>query len=141
MNRQQQIIKTYLKIAKTISELSRCNKAKVGAVIVNDNNIVAYGYNGTPSGYCNTCEDENNKTFKEVIHAETNAILKAGRLTVGADLYLTLSPCIDCCKLIKQSGIKHVYFLTAYKDLSGLEKFKIPYTKIHANIKTKNPDY
>lgn len=132
MERSLKINKVYLKIALNISELSRCSRAKVGAIIVKDKNIISYGYNGTPSGFCNICEDENNNTKPEVIHAETNAILKAGKLSKGANLYLTLSPCIECCKLIKQAEISHVYFINKYRDLSGLEIFKIPYT--HVNL-------
>jgi len=132
MERLLKINKIYLKIALNIAELSRCNRAKVGAILVKDKNIISYGYNGTPSGFCNECEDKNNNTKSEVIHAETNAILKAGNLSNGSDLYITLSPCIECCKLIKQAGISHVYFIEKYRDLSGLITFKIPFT--HVNL-------
>jgi dCMP deaminase len=128
--RHKQQIEVYLKIALTISELSRCKNAKVGAIIVKDKNIISYGYNGTPSGFCNECE-ENGITKKEVLHAESNAILKAGTQANGANLFLTLSPCIDCCKLIKQAGINHVYFIEKYRDFSGLDILKIPYTFIN----------
>lgn len=130
MNRNFQLIKVYLEIAKTIATLSRCENAKVGAIIVKDKNIISYGYNGTPSGFCNQCEDENSITYDHVIHAETNAILKAGINSKGADLFLTLSPCVNCCKLIKQAGIRHVFFLQEYRDTSGLSKLKIPYTHV-----------
>jgi dCMP deaminase len=135
-NRKKDIMRTklyhrvYMKIAIEISNLSRCNRAKVGALIVNNKNIISYGYNGTPSGFCNDCE-ENNITKDEVIHAETNAILKAGKNAYDSTLYLTLSPCLECCKLIKQSGIKKVYYLNEYRDLNGLEKLKIDYERLY----------
>jgi dCMP deaminase len=130
MERSLKIIKTYLKIASNISELSRCNRAKVGAILVKDKNIISYGYNGTPSGFCNECEDSNNITKPEVIHAETNAIIKAGGLSNGSEMFITLSPCIQCCKLLKQAGITHVYFSEQYKEIDGLILFKIPYTHV-----------
>jgi dCMP deaminase len=129
MSRREQFIRTYINIAKEVGQLSRCERAKVGALIVNGNNIVSYGFNGTPAGFCNTCE-EDNVTLPEVIHAECNAILKAGSLARGADLYLTLSPCIECCKLIKQVGIDTVYFAELYRDTSGLDKLKIKYEHV-----------
>jgi dCMP deaminase len=127
--REQQFKEVYLNIAKEVGTLSRCIRAKVGAVIVKDGNIVAYGYNGTPSGFSNVCE-EDNVTLPEVIHAECNAILKAGRDAKDADLYLTLSPCVECCKLIKQAGIKTVYFRQMYRNTEGLDKLKINYVHI-----------
>lgn len=130
MNRDYLFNKVYMTIAYQIAELSRCNRAKVGALIVNDKNIVSYGFNGTPEGFCNDCED-NNITKDEVIHAETNAILKAGIKAKGSTLYVTLSPCLQCCKLIKQSGIKKVYYLNEYTDLNGLEKLKIDYERLY----------
>lgn len=133
MDRKDQFNKAFMSIALEISKLSRCNRAKVGAIIVKDNNIVSYGYNGTPSGYCNDCE-ENGSTKKEVIHAECNAILKSKSDINGADLFVTMSPCVECCKLIKQSGIKHVYFLDEYRDLDGLNLLKINYTKLKISI-------
>ena len=123
-------LNTYMELAIVVSNLSRCNRAKVGAIIVKDKNIISYGYNGTPEGFCNDCEDENNVTKQEVIHAECNAILKAGVNAKDSDLFLTLSPCFECCKLIKQSGIKHVYFLKMYRDLSGLRSLQIPFTML-----------
>jgi dCMP deaminase len=128
--RKKQFDITYLKIAIEIANLSRCKRAKVGAIIVKENNIISFGYNGTPSGFCNSCENKKNITIDEVIHAETNAILKAGDKCNGATLYVTLSPCVNCCKLIKQSGISKVIYLNAYRDLSGLNKLKINYEKI-----------
>jgi len=130
-SRRKQFNITFANIAKQVALLSRCKRAKVGAIIVKDRNIISFGYNGTPCGFCNTCEDENGETKNEVIHAEANAILKAGKHAEGSDIYLTLSPCIECCKLIKQSGINKVYFLNEYRDLSGLKKLKIKYERIN----------
>jgi dCMP deaminase len=110
-------------------------REKVGAVIVRDGNILSYGYNGTLPGTDNTCEN-NNKTKKDVVHAEINAIAKCARSTVstdGAELYCTLSPCEECAKLIVQSGIIAVYYTKEYRDTSGLElllKSKVKYGKI-----------
>jgi len=130
MERAKQLQETYIEIALTIAKLSRCNRAKVGAILVKDRNIISYGYNGTPAGFCNECEDQNGNTKREVIHAEANAILKAGKEAKDSDLYLTLSPCVECCKLIKQAGIRHVYFIQEYRDKYGLETLEIPYTFI-----------
>lgn len=126
---------TYIEICKVISRHSKCNRSKVGCIIVKNNRIISIGYNGTPSGFCNKCE-KNNKTKKEVIHAESNALMKcasSNESSLGSDLYCTLSPCIDCCKLIVQSGIKNVYFAEYYKCKKGLyllKKAKIHYEKI-----------
>lgn len=121
--KQKKLDSVYLNIAKEISTLSHCQRAKVGAVIVKDGNIVSFGYNGTPSSMDNCCED-GNATISEVIHAEMNAILKAaksGYSVNGATLYLTLSPCKECSKLILQSGIERVLYLEEYRDVSGIE--------------------
>lgn len=127
--------KTFINISKIIAKNSYCKKKKVGCIIVKNNQILSFGYNGTPHGFCNKCE-KNNITKKEVLHAESNAILKCAKShtsTEGAILYITLSPCFDCCKLIVQSGIKEVYFHEKYHDLSGLKllkKSKIKYERI-----------
>tara|TARA_B100000925_G_scaffold61003_1_gene40976 strand:+ start:601 stop:1026 length:426 start_codon:yes stop_codon:yes gene_type:complete len=113
----------YLKMASTWGELSHCHRKKVGALIVKDRMIISDGYNGTPSGFENACEDEDNYTKWYVLHAEANAILKVAASTqscVGATLYLTLSPCRECSKLIHQAGIIRVVYSKAYKDDSGL---------------------
>jgi dCMP deaminase len=130
LKRVNKFNKVFLNICKEIASLSRCNRAKVGAVIVKDKKIISFGYNGTPDGYCNECEDENNITKKEVLHAESNAILKAKTNLKDSVLYLTLSPCVECCKLIKQAGIKKVFFIEAYRDMSGLHLFKIDFEQI-----------
>jgi len=114
----------YLKMAQTWGQLSYCERKKVGALIVKDRMIISDGYNGTPSGFENICEDEVHYTKWYVLHAEANAILKVAASTLscrGATLYITLSPCQECSKLIHQSGIIRVVYSKAYKDISGLE--------------------
>ena len=116
--------KAYLRIAKEWSLLSYCHRKQVGAIIVRDRMIISDGYNGTPSGFENCCEDENGLTNWDVLHAEANAILKVARSTQtcdGATLYITLSPCKECSKLIHQAGIKRVVFHMAYRDTSGVD--------------------
>lgn len=118
--------KVFINIAKETSTLSHCVRSKVGAVLVLNGNIISFGYNGTPSGMSNNCE-ENDVTLPYVIHAEINVILKAaktGNSVDGSTLYLTLSPCIDCSKVILQSGIKRVVYLTEYRNLDGVNFLK-----------------
>jgi len=117
----------YLKMAKEWAKLSYCKRKQVGALIVKDKMIISDGYNGTPTGFENVCEDDENYTKWYVLHAEANAILKVASSTQsckGATLYITLSPCKECSKLIHQSGIKRVVYLNAYKDDSGLNFLK-----------------
>ena len=114
----------YLKMAREWAKLSHCERKQVGALIVKDRMIISDGFNGTPSGFDNCCEDEEGKTKWEVLHAEANAILKVAASTQSAEgstLYVTLSPCRDCSKLIHQAGIKKVVYSRAYRDTSGLE--------------------
>ncbi len=114
----------YLKMAKEWAKLSYCKRKQVGALIVKDRMIISDGYNGTPSGFENVCEDDEGYTKWYVLHAEANAILKVAASTQsckGATLYITLSPCKDCSKLIHQSGIKRVVFIHKYSDVSGLD--------------------
>ena len=116
--------KAYLKMALEWGELSYCERRKVGALIVKDKMIISDGYNGTPTGFENFCEDDEGYTKWYVLHAEANAIAKVSsstQSTNGATLYITLSPCKECCKLIFQSGIKRVVYNKKYKDTSGLE--------------------
>ena len=113
----------YLKMAKTWASLSHCKRKQVGALIVKDGMIISDGYNGTPSGFDNCCEDDHGDTHWYVLHAEANAILKVSKSTnsaSGSTLYLTLSPCKECAKLILQSGIERVVFENRYKDDSGI---------------------
>lgn len=114
----------YLRIAREWSKLSYCKRKQVGAIIVKDKMIISDGYNGTPSGFENICEDEDGTTKWYVLHAEANAISKVAKSTQScenATLYITLSPCKDCSKLIHQSGIKRVVILEKYKDFSGFD--------------------
>lgn len=114
----------YLRMAREWGKLSYCHRKQVGAIIVKDKMIISDGYNGTPTGFENICEDEDNATKWYVLHAEANAILKVASSTQsckGATLYITLSPCKDCSKLIHQSGIKRVVYTRAYKDLTGVK--------------------
>lgn len=126
-NKQLRYDKAYLRMANTWAELSHCSRKKVGAIIVKDGMIISDGYNGTPAGFDNCCENENGETHWYVLHAEANAILKLARSTnngVGSTLYLTLSPCKDCSKLILQAGIRRVVFMNNYKDETGVQFLK-----------------
>ena len=123
-DKQKKYDKAYMKMAQTWGELSHCERKKVGALIVKDRMIISDGYNGTPSGFENECEDENYYTKWYVLHAEANAILKvaaSAQSCEGATLYITLSPCRECSKLIHQAGIKRVVYSVEYKDRSGLD--------------------
>ena len=125
--KQNQYDRAYLDMAKRWGELSYCKRKKVGALIVKDRMIISDGYNGTPTGFENICEDEENYTKWYVLHAEANAILKVASSTQscrGATLYVTLSPCRECSKLIHQSGIIRVVYSVEYKDTSGIEFLK-----------------
>ena len=122
--KQKRYDKAYMKMAQTWGELSHCERKKVGALIVKDRMIISDGYNGTPSGFENECEDENYYTKWYVLHAEANAILKvaaSAQSCEGATLYITLSPCRECSKPIHQAGIKRVVYSVEYKDRSGLD--------------------
>tara|TARA_Y100000590_G_scaffold68730_1_gene74920 strand:+ start:109 stop:528 length:420 start_codon:yes stop_codon:yes gene_type:complete len=123
-DKQTKYDKAYLKMALEWGELSYCKRRKVGALIVKDKMIISDGYNGTPTGFENVCEDDEGYTKWYVLHAEANAIAKVSsstQSTKGATLYITLSPCRECSKLIFQSGIKRVVYNKKYKDTSGLE--------------------
>ena len=116
--------RAYLKMALEWAKLSYCERKKVGALIVKDRMIISDGYNGTPSGFENVCEDENHYTKWNVLHAEANAIMKVAASTQScqdATLYITLSPCKECSKLIHQAGIRRVVYHKKYKDATGLE--------------------
>jgi dCMP deaminase len=122
--KQQKYDRAYLRMAKEWGMLSSCKRKQVGAIIVKDRMIISDGYNGTPTGFENFCEDEDGYTKWYVLHAEANAILKVASSTQscqGATLYITLSPCRECSKLIHQSGIKRVVYQIGYKDDSGLQ--------------------
>ena len=134
--KQLKFDKAYLRMANEWGKLSHCQRKQVGAIIVKDRMIISDGYNGTPSGFENHCEDEDGITKWYVLHAEANAILKVAASTQSckdATLYITLSPCKDCSKLIHQAGIKRVVFQKKYKDNSGLvflEKAGVQFTHI-----------
>src|SRR5690606_35264832 len=117
----------YMRMAMEWGKLSHCERKKVGALIVKDKMIISDGYNGTPSGFENICEDEEGYTKWYVLHAEANAISKVASSTQscrGATLYITLSPCKECSKLIHQAGITRVVYHLAYKDDDGLDFLK-----------------
>jgi len=116
--------RAYMRMAHEWAKLSHCERKKVGALIVKDRMIISDGFNGAPSGFDNCCEDENDVTRWYVLHAEANAILKvasSAQSSRDATLYITLSPCKECSKLIHQAGINRVVYQTAYKDTSGVD--------------------
>ena len=123
-NKQLRYDIAYLKMAEEWSKLSHCKRKQVGSLIVKDKMIISDGYNGTPTGFENFCEDDEGYTKWYVLHAEANAIAKVSgstQSTKGSTLYITLSPCRECSKLIFQSGITRVVYSKKYKDLSGVE--------------------
>jgi dCMP deaminase len=122
--KQARYDRAYLRLAVSWAKLSHCNRKQVGAIIVKDAIIISDGYNGTPAGFDNCCENETGETHWYVLHAEANAILKVAKSTNNckdATLYLTHSPCKDCSKLVLQSGIKRLVYQQAYKDTSGID--------------------
>lgn len=122
-DKQRRYDLAYLRMAREWARLSHCTRKQVGALIVRDGMIVSDGYNGAPSGFPNVCENEEGETHWYVLHAEANAITKLARSThtaQGATLYITLSPCRDCSKLIRQAGIRRVVYTHPYKDDSAL---------------------
>ena len=125
--KQQKYDIAYMRMALEWAKLSYCKRRQVGALIVKDKMIISDGYNGTPSGFENYCEDENGYTKWYVLHAEANAILKvasSAQSSRGATLYITMSPCKECSKLIHQAGIIRVVYHVEYKDNSGLDFLK-----------------
>ena len=127
MEKQKNLDLRYIRMARIWSENSYCIRRKVGALLVKDKMIISDGYNGTPAGFENVCEDENNLTKSYVLHAEANAITKVARSnnsSEGATLYITASPCIECAKLIIQSGIKRVVYSEHYRLEDGLDLLK-----------------
>jgi cytidine/deoxycytidylate deaminase family protein len=122
-NKQQTLDYRYLRMAKIWAENSYCKRRKVGALVVKDQMIISDGYNGTPSGFDNVCEDSRDLTFPYVLHAEANAITKLARSSNNSDgstLYVTASPCIECAKLIIQAGIKRVVYAEKYRLEDGI---------------------
>ena len=127
MDKQHKLDIRYLRMARIWAENSYCQRRKVGALVVKEKMIISDGYNGTPSGFENVCEDENNLTKPYVLHAEANAITKvakSGNSSQGATLYVTASPCAECAKLIIQSGITRVVYRDAYRLTDGIDLLK-----------------
>lgn len=123
-SKQRFLDERYLRMARIWSENSYCKRRQVGALIVKEKSIISDGYNGTPSGFENLCEDENDKTKPYVLHAEANAITKVAKSSnssEGATLYVTASPCIECAKLIIQAGIVRVVYSEMYRCCDGIE--------------------
>ncbi len=124
MNKQDKIDSRYMRMARIWAENSYCTRRQVGALLVKNQMIISDGYNGTPSGFPNKCEDETNTSFPFVLHAEANAITKVARSnnsSDGATLYVTASPCMECAKLIIQAGIKRVVFGELYRISDGID--------------------
>lgn len=124
MDKQAKVDRLYMRMARIWAENSYCERRKVGALLVKNQMIISDGYNGTPSGFENHCEDENNVSKPYVLHAEANAITKVARSnnsSNGATLYVTASPCIECAKLIIQAGIKRVVYGEKYRLMDGVE--------------------
>lgn len=125
-----------MNVAETYAQLSTAKRLQVGAIVVKDNRVISIGYNGMPSGWSNECEDEDFKTKPEVLHAETNAIAKLAKSNEsgeGSTMFITHAPCLDCAKLIFQSGISKVYYKNQYRSEEGinfLNKSNIEVTKI-----------
>lgn len=123
MNKQTELDKRYMRMAAIWAENSYCTRRKVGALIVKDKMIISDGYNGTPAGFENVCEDENGRTYPYVLHAEANAITKVAKSnnsSEGATMYVTSSPCIECAKLIIQSGIRRLVYSESYRLDDGI---------------------
>lgn len=141
---KDKFVQAYMKTAETFAELSSARRLHVGAIIVKDDRIISIGYNGMPSGWDNNCEDDVyhedgfyiTKTKPEVLHAETNAIAKLAKSTesgLGASLFVTHAPCLDCAKLVYQSGINTVYYRNTYRSEDGirfLEKAGVTITQV-----------
>jgi len=138
--KQRLLDQRYLKMAEIWAQNSYCKRRKVGALIVKDKMIISDGYNGTPAGFENVCEDDENKTKPYVLHAEANAITKVAKSnnsSDGATLYVTSSPCIECSKLIIQAGIKRVVFTESYRLEDGidlLKRAKIEIVQVDVNL-------
>lgn len=116
-----------MEVAEVFANLSHAKRLKVGAIVVKDDRIISIGYNGTPAGWDNVCEDENYTTIPEVVHAEANSIAKLAKSQESGEeaiMFITHTPCVECSKLIYTSGIKKVYFKNYYRDQSGLEFLK-----------------
>lgn len=132
-NKQFHLDQRYLKMALIWAQNSYCRRRQVGALLVKDKMIISDGYNGTPAGFENNCEDANNLTFPYVLHAEANAITKVAKSnnsSEGATLYVTSSPCMECSKLIIQAGIRRVVFYDSYRLEDGINLLKEAHIEI-----------
>lgn len=137
MNKSELLDARYLRMAQIWAENSYCKRRQVGALIVKDKMIISDGYNGTPSGFPNICENEEGLTYPYVLHAEANAITKiarSGNNSDGATLYVTDAPCIECAKLIIQAGIKRVVYVRSYRLTDGIDLLR------EANIEVRQMD-
>ncbi|MBR6251826.1 MAG: dCMP deaminase family protein [Bacteroidales bacterium] len=126
-DKQYLLDQRYLAMARIWSQNSYCKRRQVGALMVKDQMIISDGYNGTPSGFENNCEDNDNHTFPYVLHAEANAITKVAKSansSIGSTLYVTASPCLECAKLIIQAGITRVVYSEDYRSSDGIELLK-----------------
>ena len=143
-SKQQKLDERYLRMARIWAENSYCVRRQVGALVVKDKMIISDGYNGTPNGFENICEDDNNVTKPYVLHAEANAITKLARSnnnSEGATIYITASPCIECAKLIIQSGIKRVVYGEKYRLTEGIDLLEragieVVYMDVNSNTET-----
>ena len=127
MPTQKQLDAAYMATALLHSQMSKANRKNVGACIVTNSGVTLTGYNGTPSGWDNKCETQDNVTKQEVIHAELNAVLKAAKEGIsltGSTCYVTLAPCLSCAAMLSQAGIKRLVYLEDYRDMQGVEKLK-----------------
>ena len=133
---KQKFIDAYMDVAERFAQLSSAKRLNVGAIVVKDDRIISIGYNGMPTGWDNCCEDSNNKSKPEVLHAESNAIAKLAKSSesgLGASIFITHSPCIECAKLIYQSGISTVYYKNPYRSSAGIEFLKKSKVKVIHN--------
>ena len=143
-SKQQKLDERYLRMARIWAENSYCVRRQVGALVVKDKMIISDGYNGTPSGFENVCEDDNNVTKPYVLHAEANAITKLARSnnnSEGSTIYITASPCIECAKLIIQAGIKRVVYGEKYRLTDGIDLLEragieVVYMDVNSNTET-----
>lgn len=141
---KQKFIDLYLRIAKECSQMSYAQRLKVGAVLVKDDNILSFSWNGTPAGWDNTCEDENNVTKDEVIHAEENVIAKAAKYggvgTQGSTMFITHAPCSKCARGMIQAGVSAVYYLDEYRGTQGIDFLKrggVQVIKVNADSRNR----
>ncbi len=138
-SKQERYDRAYLRMAQQWSELSHCSRKQVGALLVKEGMIISDGYNGTPTGFPNTCENDDGNTHWYVLHAEANAIMKVAKSHNSArnsTLYITLSPCKECSKLVLQCGIKRLVYSREYKDTSGVDFLRDSGSEI---VRIENP--